>query len=79
MVGNNVTPVTHLGQALIGLSTQLAEIVDKTVFSAPHIFLEFATVASMHLPVRGIRIRQHAIDNAPDSFVAWRIVRFDLL
>jgi hypothetical protein len=78
-VEDGLTTFTHLRQALIGLPAQLTVIVDKTVFSAPHILLEFTPVGSMHLPVGVIRIHEHAIDNVPDAFVAWRIVLLDLL
>jgi len=78
MVGNRFTPFADLRQALIGLPAQLAVIVDEPVFSAPHILLESATVGSVHLPVRVIRIHQHAIDHVPDAFVAWGIVLLDL-
>ena len=78
-IGNSLTTFTRLRQALIGLPAQLAVIVDKTVFSAPHIFLECTPVGPVHLPVGVIRLHEHAIDNIPDAFVAWRIVRLDLL
>jgi hypothetical protein len=78
-VRNCFTLFTYIFQTPIGLSAQLAVIVDKTVFSAPHIFLEFATVGSVHLTISVIRFDQDTIDNAPDSFVACPIVLFDLL
>jgi hypothetical protein len=36
-------------------------------------------VGPVHLPVGVIRIHEHAINNAADAFVAWRIVLLDLL
>ena len=76
-VRNKVTPFAHVRQTSIGLSTQLTVIVDKTVVTAAYVFFELAAVSAVHLSVRVIGTYQHAVDNAPDAFVAGWILFLD--
>ena len=77
-VRHSFTPLADIRQAAIRLSAQLTVIVDKTVFSTSHIFLESAAVGTVQLPVSIIRVDQETINDVADSFVARWIVGADL-
>ena len=79
LVRNGFTMFTRLFQTAISLPAQLAVVIDKAVFAAAHIFLEFTSVSAVHLPVSIVRVDEETIDDPPYPFVTRWILRSDFL
>jgi len=79
LIRHALAVVANRFQAPVVFPAGLTIIVDQTVFSPSHVFLEFAAMGSVHLAISDVGILQDAVNHLPDPFVSTRIVSPDLV